>query len=153
MTPISQGVFLNKREIDAALELNPRIAYETLESIAQTLGIDFQWCDPHWPDAHGAYLKANGKPEIWIPHSTAFHEACTFGHELHHFIFAPDVECWKEMNALQIARWEGKATAFGALVAMPNVHFKDADLVRRAYGPGFEHYAHYRILHLQKHGW
>lgn len=155
MTPLSHGVSLREDECSLVIKLSKEhLAYAaTLESIADLLGIKLYWCDTDWPDRHGVYVKEEDRKEIWIPESTPFHQVCTFGHELHHALFAPEKECWKEMDRIEIARWEGKATMFGALLAMPEMQYSDKDFVRRAFGEGFEHYAHYRILHFEKHGW
>lgn len=153
-TPLSGGVYLNEHEIAIALSLNLRYhdSNHDIATLAGNFRFNFDYLD-EWPDEHGVFFRRSGEAYIWIPRSTPFFEFLTFCHEFHHARFAPDACLARDMDFTQISRYEGKASAFAAIAAMPQLQYLDEDDVYRAFGKPFRYCAHYRILHFKKHGW
>ncbi len=148
MTPRSDGIFLRRDEVVESRTLIRK--YDgTIESLTE--GIEFGWLDD-WPDSHGVYFKLNNVRHIYLPHSTPFKELCSFAHEYHHARFMPDLLLY-ERSEIEVARWEGKASAFASIVTMPLIEQRDVADIYRTFGKEFEHCAHYRIKHFEKYGW
>ncbi len=153
-TSRSNGTYLRENEISEALALN-RMYHgwdRSIEKLAELYGYEL-----HWRAADRrpivAVDEARCKTEIWLPKRDEFHNFFRFAHESHHIRFAPQVIACEDLSDIEIAKWEAKANAFGALAVMPLLEYRSADMVRRAFGPELEHAAHQRLLHFEKYGY
>jgi hypothetical protein len=133
-TPVARSVALSKNELSSLYKLRS-LSHLPLESIAEHFGCSLYFLDI--PHAHAAIYQEKGcKPEIWMREADEITNRICLGHELHHLWHAPSAVAFAEFTDFQIARYETRATLFGALFAIPSLpHFECDDDVYRIFGP------------------
>ncbi len=149
-TPVARSVALSKKELEAVNMLR-EYHYkcgQSLFELASRFGLTLVLF-AGLPYGAGAVYN----DEIWLKPIDTLTDRISFGHELHHVLFAPDAVAFRELSRTQIGRLEAKATLFGALFAVPSMpEFKTEDDVYRVFGPMNRDAAYYWISYYRKTG-